>query len=269
MMVERGKPHVAARQRIKELVDSPKSVVGGIEMLALDRAATADLVVALATARRGESEPVTIASANGEVISRCAADARIADLHREMDIINADGQSLVFASRLFCDRPLPERVATTDFFHDVVRLGLGQGLTHYMLGASPEENIKAQERVRALYPSIKLLGGIHGYLSTAELDARVAEINALKPDVLWVALGVPGQQEFCLKYGKSLNNVGVIQTCGGLFNFLSGTRKRAPEWLQRAGLEWLYRIKEEPRRLFWRYAVTNPHAIYLLARYSA
>lgn len=268
-MAEAGKTYVAARRRIKELVDSPKSVVGGIEMLSLDRAETADLVVRLALARRGGDEPVTISSANGEVISRCATDARVAELHREMDIINADGQSLVFASRLFCERPLPERVATTDFFHDVVRRGLDEGVTHYMLGASPEENIKAQERVRSLYPNVKLLGGTHGYLSAAELDARVAEINALKPDVLWVALGVPGQQEFCLKYGKSLGNVGVIQTSGGLFNFLSGTRKRAPEWLQRAGLEWVYRIKEEPRRLFWRYAVTNPHAIYLLARYSA
>jgi N-acetylglucosaminyldiphosphoundecaprenol N-acetyl-beta-D-mannosaminyltransferase len=260
---------VAARHRVKELVETPKSVVGGIEMLSLDRAATADLVIRLAKARGGGDEPITISSANGEVISRCATDARIADLHRDMDIINADGQSLIFASRLFCDRPLPERVATTDFFHDVVQAGLASGVTHYMLGANPEENLKAQARVRSLYPDIKLLGGTHGYLSAAELDAKVAEINALKPDVLWVALGVPGQQEFCRKYGKSLANVGVIQTCGGLFNFLSGTRKRAPGWLQRAGLEWVYRIKEEPRRLFWRYAVTNPHAIYLLARYSA
>ena len=261
--------NVAARHRIQELVETPKAIVGGVEMLALDRAETADLVVRLAKARRGGDEPVTISSANGEVISRCATDARIADLHREMDIINADGQSLVFASRLFCGRPLPERVATTDFFHDVVRRGLDEGVTHYMLGASPEENIKAQERVRSLYPSIRLLGGIHGYLSAAEMETKVAEINALKPDVLWVALGVPGQQEFCLKFGKALSNVGVIQTCGGLFNFLSGTRMRAPEWMQRAGLEWLYRIKEEPRRLLWRYAVTNPHAMYLLARYSA
>lgn len=268
-MIARKQAAVAARRRIAELAEAPKTIVGGIEMLALDRAATADLVVRLAQQRRGGDEPITISSANGEVVSKCATDARIASLHREMDIINADGQSLVFASRLFCDKPLPERVATTDFFHDVVRRGLGENVTHYMLGASPDENIKAQERVRSLYPDIRLLGGSHGYLSAAELDAKVGEINLLRPDILWVAMGVPGQQEFCLKYGKSLPNVGVIQTCGGLFNFLSGTRKRAPDWLQRAGLEWVFRISQEPRRLFWRYAVTNPHAIYLLARHSA
>lgn len=260
---------VAARHRIKELVDGPKSIIGGIEMLALSRADTAKLVIDLARSRRGGEEPITIASANGEVISRCASDDTVAQLHREMDIINADGQSLVFASRLFCDTPLPERVATTDFFHDVVRQGLAEGTTHYMFGADPDENIKAQERVRSLYPDIRLLGGSHGYLSEAETDAKVAEINALRPDVLWVALGVPRQQEFCRKYAKSLSNVGVIQTCGGLFNFLSGSRKRAPGWMQSAGFEWLYRIKEEPKRLFWRYAVTSPHAVYLLARYSA
>jgi N-acetylglucosaminyldiphosphoundecaprenol N-acetyl-beta-D-mannosaminyltransferase len=260
---------VAARRRVNELAAGPKTIVGGIEMLALSRAETANLVVRLAKSRCGGDEPITIASANGEVISKCATDETVAELHREMDIINADGQSLVFASRLFCDKPLPERVATTDFFHDVVRQGLASGVSHYMLGASPEENLKAQERVRKLYPDVRLLGGIHGYLSDAEMDAKVQEINALRPDVLWVALGVPRQQQFCRKYGKALKGVGVIQTCGGLFNFLSGTRKRAPNWMQRFGLEWLYRIKEEPLRLFWRYAVTNPHAIYLLARHSA
>ena len=75
---------VAARHRVKELVETPKSVVGGIEMLSLDRAATADLVIRLAKARGGGDEPITISSANGEVISRCATDARIADLHRDM-----------------------------------------------------------------------------------------------------------------------------------------------------------------------------------------
>ena len=88
------KARVAARHRIKELVDSPKSVVGGVEMLSLDRAATADLVVRLALARRGGDEPITISSANGEVISKCATDARIAELHREMDIINVSENNL-------------------------------------------------------------------------------------------------------------------------------------------------------------------------------
>lgn len=260
---------VAARRRVKELEDQPKAVVGGVEILALNRDDTARLVIDLALARRGGSEPIVMHSANGEALSKCSSDAEIAALHREADILCADGQSLVFASRMLCQQPLPERIATTDFFHDVVKQGLEHGLTHYMFGATPDENAKAQQRVRQLYPSIRLIGGSHGYLSQAETEAKVAEINALSPDVLWVALGVPSQQLFCRRYGPQLSQVGVIETCGGLFNFLSGTRKRAPLWMQNAGLEWIYRLKQEPRRLFWRYAVTNPHAIYLLARHSS
>jgi exopolysaccharide biosynthesis WecB/TagA/CpsF family protein len=102
-------------------------------------------------------------------------------------------------------------------------------------------------------------------LSAGEaLRAKVAEINALAPDYLWVALGVPYEQAFVEEFTPDLSNVGVIKTSGGLFNFLSGSRARAPLWMQHAGLEWAWRIWLEPRRLFWRYLTTNPRALYLL-----
>ena len=96
------------------------------------------------------------------------------------------------------------------------------------------------------------------------LRAKVDEIDALAPDYLWVALGVPYEQAFVEKYAARLSNVGVIKTSGGLFNFLSGSRSRAPRWMQDIGLEWAWRIWLEPRRLFWRYLTTNPRALYLL-----
>jgi exopolysaccharide biosynthesis WecB/TagA/CpsF family protein len=79
-----------------------------------------------------------------------------------------------------------------------------------------------------------------------------------------VALGVPYEQAFVEEFTPRLFNVGVIKTSGGLFNFLSGSRPRAPRWMQNAGLEWAWRIWLEPRRLFWRYLTTNPRALYLL-----
>src|SRR5262249_54851505 len=106
----------------------------------------------------------------------------------------------------------------------------------------------------------------HGYLDADAMDRRVAEIDDAAPDILWVALGVPREQQFCARFAQRLRNVGVVKTSGGLLNFLSGTRARAPAWMQRSGLEWAFRLVQEPRRLFWRYAVTSPHAIYLLAR---
>ena len=81
---------------------------------------------------------------------------------------------------------------------------------------------------------------------------------------MWVALGVPNEQAFVEEFMPSLTNVGVIKTSGGLFNFLSGSRARAPGWMQKIGLEWAWRTWLEPRRLFWRYLTTNPRALYLL-----
>jgi len=104
----------------------------------------------------------------------------------------------------------------------------------------------------------------HGYLRGDALRAKVDEINRLAPDYLWVALGVPYEQAFVDEFAPRLCNVGVIKTSGGLFNYLSGSRPRAPRWMQNAGLEWAWRIWLEPRRLFWRYLTTNPRALYLL-----
>src|SRR5260370_11722482 len=86
----------------------------------------------------------------------------------------------------------------------------------------------------------------------------------MAPDYLKVSLGVPYEQAFVEEFTPRLSNVGVIKTSGGLFNFLSGSRSRAPQWMQDVGLEWAWRIWLEPRRLFWRYFTTNPRALYLL-----
>ncbi len=96
------------------------------------------------------------------------------------------------------------------------------------------------------------------------LRVKVDEINALAPDYLWVALDVPYEQAFVEQYTSWLSNVGVFKTAGGLFDFLSGSRARAPNWMQATGFEWAWRIWLEPRRLFWRYLTTNPRALYLL-----
>jgi exopolysaccharide biosynthesis WecB/TagA/CpsF family protein len=244
----------------------PRVALGGLPIARLDRAQTADLMIA--AARTPLDRPLILTSANGEVLSRCRREPAIAALFAGADLIAADGQPLVIASRLLGDA-LPERVATTDLFHDVATRAEPLGLSFYLLGASEDENLRAYERARALFPRLNIVGRSHGYLNAAQLDRRVDEINALAPAILWVAFGVPREQDFCARHARRLRNVRVIKTSGGLFNFLSGTRARAPGWMQRMSLEWAFRVAQEPRRLFWRYAVTSPHAIYLLARSRA
>jgi N-acetylglucosaminyldiphosphoundecaprenol N-acetyl-beta-D-mannosaminyltransferase len=247
------------------LADVARVSLGGLPIARLGRAGTAELMIAAARSRPWHDRPLIITSANGEVLSRCRNEPRIAALFAKADLINADGQPLVIASRAL-GQALPERVATTDLFHDVAQRAEPLGLSFYLLGATEDENRKACERASVLFPRLNIVGRSHGYLDGAALERRVDEIDALAPAILWVAFGVPREQEFCARFAHRLPNVRVIKTSGGLFNFLSGTRARAPAWMQRASLEWAFRVAQEPRRLFWRYAVTSPHAIYLLAR---
>ena len=94
----------------------------------------------------------------------------------------------------------------------------------------------------------------------------IEEIAKLRPDVLWVSLGVPLEQEFCARNLDALTGVAIVKTAGGLLDFLSLTKPRAPLWIQRIGMEWLFRMCLEPRRLILRYLVTSPHALSLMVR---
>ncbi len=242
----------------------PRITLGGLRIAVLDLEQTADFMIDVVFPRRQACRPLYLTSANGEVLSRCSTEPMTDQLFRAADLINADGQPLVAVSRLRSPLPLPERVATTDLFHIVARKAEAAGLTFYMFGADAAENAAAVAHVRRMYPRLRIVGHSHGYLRGEALRAKVEEINELAPDYLWVALGVPYEQTFVSEFAPHLTKVGVIKTSGGLFNFLSGSRRRAPLWMQDVGLEWAWRIWLEPRRLFWRYLTTNPRALYLL-----
>jgi UDP-N-acetyl-D-mannosaminuronic acid transferase (WecB/TagA/CpsF family) len=123
--------------------------VGGMPIAVLDRAQSAQLMIDMAVARRGGGGlPAVITSANGQVISICARDPKLLRLFLSADLIHADGMPLVFASRIKCRAPLPERVATTDLFHDVVQLAESRGASFYLLGATTEVIEKAVHNVR-------------------------------------------------------------------------------------------------------------------------
>lgn len=248
--------------------DVTATKLGGMPIAVLGMQEMADLMLSAAESHPRPNLPLFLTSANGEVLSRYARDRDFARMLAQADLINADGQPMVVASRFFGEHPLPERVATTDLFHSVARGAVKRNLSFYLFGANEEENRLAVENVRRLHPGIRIVGHSHGYLEGEALREKIREIDALAPDILWLALGVPREQVFVYEFGPLLTNVGLIKTSGGLFNFLSGSRSRAPDWMQRFGLEWAWRIKEEPARLFWRYFTTNPHAMLLLVSRS-
>lgn len=242
----------------------PSTSLGGVSIAALGMRETVDLMTEAVRRHSRPGTPLYFTSANGEVMSRHARDAEFARLIDMADVISADGQPMVTMSRFVGDRALPERVATTDLYHEVARKAVAEGLTFYLYGATEDENRAAVATSERLYPGLRIVGHHHGYLAGDALVEKIAEIDALAPDILWLALGVPREQAFVRDHGPHLRNVALIKTSGGLFNFLSGSRSRAPARVQRIGFEWLWRLAQEPRRLFWRYVLTNPHSLYLM-----
>lgn len=238
--------------------------VGGMDVARLDREGTARLMRDIITGEAGDFDaPVFMTSSNGQVLSSYARSAETRALYDQADVISADGQPMVTLSRRLSQAPLPGRVSTTDLYHDVSR-AVPRGTRYFLFGARPAEVEAAVAATERLYPHIEIAGYSHGYLSPAEEEHLLERLEALRPDILWIGLGVPRQQAFVVRHMDRLSGVKIVKTAGGLFDFLSGARSRAPMWMQDAGLEWVYRLMLEPRRLFKRYMLTNPHSLYLL-----
>lgn len=252
-------PQTAANDGYAEIM------LGGLKTACLTRDAMTRMMLAdcLAARRTDIHPPKLVFASNGHAIALSHQDKNFAATFAQADIIHSDGQAAVFASRLLTKTPVPERSATTDFIHDAAKAGAEHGLRFFLLGATEEANAESARILSETYPGLQIVGRLHGYFSEYEEDEIVDEINLTQPDVIWVGLSVPREYEFAVR-NKYRLKAGWLVTCGGCFNFVTGAYTRAPEWMQATGLEWLYRLAREPKRLFWRYAVTNPLAVFLL-----
>ncbi len=241
--------------------ESARVMIGGINVDKLASDEMAALMVDDVAARL--PRPKLVFSANGHAISMAATDAAFAANLAQGDIRHADGMSIVFAARIFTPVRLPERIGTTDFFHIAARVAEVHHLKYFFLGGTEEVVSAAYCEARTKYPGIEWVGFRNGYFDDKDEPEICREIVASGADVVWVGLGRPKQEAFCVRNRKILGGVTWMKTCGGLFDFLAGKNSRAPEWMQNCGLEWAYRILQEPRRLVWRYTVTNTHSLWL------
>jgi N-acetylglucosaminyldiphosphoundecaprenol N-acetyl-beta-D-mannosaminyltransferase len=247
----------------------PRVVVGGVKTACLSRQQLGRLMVGdCLAARGGRRRPKLVFATNGHAVAMAGTNRKFRRTFEIADIIHADGAPVVFASKVLTRAPIPERSATTDFLHDAAAMAQTYGLKFFLLGATEKVNADCAASLHKSYPGLEIAGRRHGYFSASDETAICEEINQSGADVLWVGLGVPLEYEFCERNRDRLK-AGWIVTCGGCFNFATGAYRRAPGWMQRTGLEWLHRLWREPRRLFWRYAVTNPLAIFLLLTRTA
>ena len=190
---------------------------------------------------------------NAAKVVQARRDPELARIIRSCSLINADGQSIVWASRIL-GRPLPERVAGIDLMHALWETAAGRGHRVYLLGATSQVVAKAANL--AAERGVNVVGHRDGYWKPAEEREVVAEIRRARVDLLFVGIPSPRKEFFFAQHLAELD-VGLAFGVGGSFDVIAGLRQRAPMWMQRAGLEWIYRLLQEPRRMFMRYLVGN------------
>jgi N-acetylglucosaminyldiphosphoundecaprenol N-acetyl-beta-D-mannosaminyltransferase len=180
------------------------------------------------------------------------------------DIINADGQSVVLASR-FLGHPLPERVAGIDLMESLVELAHQKGYRCYFFGAKENVVRKVINHYTEVYSSSVIAGFRNGYFDKAEEEEIAKDIAESEADILFVAITSPKKEIFLNKY-KEIIKTPFIMGVGGSFDVVAGVTKRAPKWMQDAGLEWFFRLVQEPRRMWKRYLVGNTKFVVLIIK---
>lgn len=167
-----------------------------------------------------------------------------------------DGQGVRLGAALL-GRPLPERIVMSDWIYDVCELAVMRQARVYLLGSTLQVIEKACAVLREMYPELRIVGTHHGYPSEIECELVVQSIQKANPDLLIVGMGMPHQEEWILRYRDRLN-AQIVLNAGSCFDYVAGAKKRCPAWMGVMGLEWLFRLVKEPRRLWRRYVIGNP-----------
>jgi N-acetylglucosaminyldiphosphoundecaprenol N-acetyl-beta-D-mannosaminyltransferase len=207
--------------------------------------------------------PLQIGVVNAAKLVNMQRDGELRADVLSSDLVLADGMAVVWASRLL-GRPLPERVAGIDLMMGMLARGHAARHRVYCLGATPEVLGGVLGRIKRDYPGLVIAGSHHGYFKDADEAAVAAHIAESRPDILLIAMTSPRKERFLARWSRELA-VPVCHGVGGSFDVFAGYVQRAPDGWQRLGLEWLYRVKQEPRRLWKRYFTTNSAFIAMVA----
>lgn len=191
--------------------------------------------------------PHLIVTANAEMIMQATKDYELQHILTRADLVLADGIGVVWAAR-YQGSPLPERVAGADLVNRLLAMAAAQRYKIFFLGAAPGVAEQAAQRVRSLYKNIEICGTQDGYFTPETESAVIAAVKEASPDILLAGLGVPRQEKWLWQHKDHLG-VPVCIGVGGVIDVLAGVTRRAPVWMQKAGLEWMYRLMKQPWRI--------------------
>ena len=193
-----------------------------------------------------EKKVALVATANAEMLMRSTQDEELKDILNQADLVVPDGAGTVWAAG-HLGEPMPERVAGFDLAQELMREAPARGDRIYFFGSAPGVADKAKAKAEELYPGIQVVGTRNGFFTEADEPGIIAEIKAARPDILLAALGVPKQEKWLKKHMQELQ-VPVSIGVGGTLEVMAGVMERAPLWMQKAKLEWLFRGLKQPSR---------------------
>lgn len=201
---------------------------------------------------------------NVDKLVKASRDDELRRIINDCPLINVDGMPVVWASRLL-GKPLKERVAGVDLFESLMQRSAEKGWRVYLLGAREAVVSDVKRVYEQKWPGFTVAGYRNGYWKQEEEAAVVEQIKAAQADLLFVAISSPQKERFLGRYQAELK-IPFAMGVGGTFDVVVGKVKRAPVWMQNAGLEWFYRFLQEPRRMFKRYFIDDMFFIWLLLK---
>ena len=216
---------------------------------------TMDETLALATKAMAEKRPLHHTVINVSKLVNMRKSAELFEDVAAADLINIDGAGVVLGARLF-GIEVPERVAGVDIMENLFRICAEKGFRPYLLGAEQSVLDAVQRRLSTDLPALRVAGMQDGYFKPEQEAAVVDAINASRADCLFVAMPTPRKERFLKQY-RDVLTPSFVMGVGGSFDVYGGKVTRAPKFVQAIGFEWLYRVLQEPRRLWRRYYETN------------
>lgn len=199
---------------------------------------------------------------NTMIVLRMVEDPEFMHTLSNCEVINADGIGVVLASK-WLGKPLPERVTGIDLMEALIALCTQEGYKPYFLGAQEEIVQRTVSHYRQKYPSLEVAGYRNGYFTDADEQQIADDIRESGADMLFVAISSPKKEIFLGRWRDTMN-IPFCMGVGGSFDVVAGKFKRAPDWVQKVGLEWAYRWKQEPKRMFRRNAVDMPKFVAMV-----